>query len=280
MGSVEEYEESLASEGQSDVADSDLSEDDVDKALRRFNGMRRINGLRRFNGAPVASGFSTAKLDRNTTYSGMARTSLGKETVRYIVECALSRGDSIYIGSDRYSGSVGLAPEWKSNSCSTSCQEKVTACLLALTNGPGNSVELELSGRSPLGYGHSFSGYEATFFGNIFSSSPKAYFCFGNSLYTTRMCQNYESNTPDSCPYFEARGLFCGNYGRNNSKRGACDGWSSGTPTQCTGKDGRQYAHPITVYRSSGTRNQALSTALLSGEPLGGSAGQWWRLGL
>jgi hypothetical protein len=282
MGSESDYHESLASEGENEDANLGASEDEVvDKAFRRFNGFKRMNGLKRFNGVVSVSGFSTAKLEGNTTYSGVARTSIGKDTVRYLVECALPTGDAVFIGPNRFYGSVGLAPEWKLNSCSTTCQEKVTACMLALTNGPGKTVEVELAGSAPLGYGHGFSGQEATFFGNIFAATPRVYFCFGSSLYTTRMCQDYEANAPNSCPYFEARGLFCENYGPNNSKKGACTGWSNGTPTRCTGADGKEYQHPITVYRSGGNRNQYLSAARITGEPVGGgAAGEWWRLGL
>jgi hypothetical protein len=105
---------------------------------------------------------------------------------KYVARCALGKGQSVE-GPDggRVEGSLGLAPEWRDGTCDVACQEKVSACLYALTNPTGKHVEVSLLGhdaslpremrpsRSDLPYEYQ----EGAFFGNVFAG--EAYVCRG-----------------------------------------------------------------------------------------------------
>ena len=75
---------------------------------------------------------------------------LGIKLMKYMAKCALPAGDKIslldYTGNVvQFSGSLGLAPQWKTDGCSDielhpgkgTCQQNISACLMALTNGAG-----------------------------------------------------------------------------------------------------------------------------------------------
>jgi len=109
-----------------------------------------------------------------------------RDTVRYLVECALPEGHDITKQVDgewlTFEGSVGLAPEWADGECDEDCQEWVTACLLARTNVSGETVSIWMRADHPaIGDGMSpqLPMYEASFFGNLFVDTPSQYFCQG-----------------------------------------------------------------------------------------------------
>jgi hypothetical protein len=87
--------------------------------------------------------------------------------------------------SYKFTGQLGLAPEWETSACGTDCQENVSACVLAHVNTSGQHVALWLVGSNPaLGWGQS-SNYpyqEGSFFGNIFVSPPQALYCNGKDF--------------------------------------------------------------------------------------------------
>jgi len=76
-----------------------------------------------------------------------------------------------------------VAPEWETAPCSTAdCQERVSACMLAHVNASGVHIPLWLDGNLPgIQWGSSadYPYQEGGFFGNIFSSPPKAFYCDG-----------------------------------------------------------------------------------------------------
>jgi len=109
-----------------------------------------------------------------------------RDTVRYLVECALPQGHDITKLVDGewliFDGAVGLAPEWEDEECDEDCQEWVTACMLARTNISGQTVSIWMRADHPtIGDGMSpqFPAYEASFFGNLFADSPSQHFCQG-----------------------------------------------------------------------------------------------------
>jgi len=130
----------------------------------------------------------------------------GIMTARYLVRCALKSTDTIGVQDYnrnvvRMTGEIGLAPSWKAGQCDGTCQEKISACLLAFTNGGGQHVMIEMSawyknadGKSgtaddnqlTIGTGHdsAFPHQEAAFYGNIFTQPPQAYYCANDGLFS------------------------------------------------------------------------------------------------
>lgn len=112
----------------------------------------------------------------------------GEKVIRYLVECALDEGDSITVtgasGTHVFEGDLGLAPEWKDSPCNATCQQWVSACLLARTNESGADVMIFVQGGHPsLGFGADpeYPNYEGTFFGNVFADSTLMYACRGTA---------------------------------------------------------------------------------------------------
>jgi hypothetical protein len=110
-----------------------------------------------------------------------------RETVEYLVECALAPYQSITktVGGQTVElhGLLGLAPEWEADACEEDCQQWVTACLLARTNVSGQDVVVglrsdhEAVGTQPT---PNFPKYEASWYGNLFAPTPRMFFCEGN----------------------------------------------------------------------------------------------------
>ncbi len=109
-----------------------------------------------------------------------------RDTVQYLVECALPEGSQIskLVGGEllTFDGWLGLAPEWESEACDEDCQQWVTACLLARTNVTGETVSIWMRADHPAigeGLHPLYPGYEASFFGNIFADPESQHFCQG-----------------------------------------------------------------------------------------------------
>jgi len=84
-----------------------------------------------------------------------------------------------------FTGQLGMAPGWERGACNKDCQETISACVLAHVNTSGQHIALWLDGDAPsLGYGRSaaYPFQEGSFFGNIFTSPPKAYYCNGKDF--------------------------------------------------------------------------------------------------
>jgi hypothetical protein len=197
--------------------------------LKSMNGLRTLNGLKTLNGLDVdctgkVAGVScTGEPDGLLSDStGLMATPEGVTTANYLVRCALPAGDSIrikdYAGAlIQLNGEAGLAPEWKDGQCETACQEKISACLMALTNGDGAHVDVELVAPFTLGKAHAYPYQEAAFYGNVFVDPPQAFYCVGKdyaesgihiTLLENRSCIGYNEKS-GSCPYVRAG--FCNN---------------------------------------------------------------------
>jgi hypothetical protein len=244
--------------------------------LRTMNGLVTRNGLRTFNGLTVDCTGKTAAactgspdgLLSNTT--GMLSSDEGIMTASYLVRCALDAGTSIavkdYTGSTlKLSGEIGLAPEWKEGQCSTACEEKISACLMALTNGEGQHVELEMTAPfDDVGVDNSsaFPYQEAAFFGNVFSDPPQAFYCIGKDYavvssrsiehLATRACKGYTDKFGE-CPYVRA-GLC--NPAASSTEEGVHQDYmcfdTKKTLRKCRDRDGgdRKWLYPITTFRN------------------------------
>jgi hypothetical protein len=163
----------------------------------RSGGDWIINGL----SEPTVSGVSTAyALDSPQGLGAEGWLAEGdpegEKVIRYLVECALHEGDSVVVEGPVttyvFEGDVGLAPAWKTGPCNASCQQWVSACLLARTNETGADVLIFVEGANPsLGFGSDpeFPNFEGTFFGNVFSDPAPMYACRGDSSGTAAAMQ-------------------------------------------------------------------------------------------
>ena len=152
--------------------------------LDSVNGLNSVNGLSTRNGLNSVNGLDSVNGLSDTT--GLMTTADGRNTVSYLVRCALPVGHSItkVVGGTSYTfaGQLGFAPEWETGACGDSCQQYLSACVLAHINTSGQHIALWLDSDAPaVGWGRStdYPYQEGSFFGNIFTSPPTAYYCNG-----------------------------------------------------------------------------------------------------
>ncbi len=244
--------------------------------LRTLNGLRTVNGLRTLNGldpdctgkvaGKTCSGEPDGILDNSL---GLMSSDEGIMTAKYLVKCALKAGDKItikdYTGTlVTIPGELGLAPAWKDGQCDNACQEKISACLMALTNGQGDHVDVELTAPfDNVGTDNSsaFPYQEAAFYGNLFSDPPQAFYCIGKDYavvksksiehLATRACKGYTDKNGE-CPY--TRAGLC-NPAASSTEEGIKEDYmcfdTKKTLRKCREKDGasRKWEYPITTFR-------------------------------
>jgi hypothetical protein len=122
---------------------------------------------------------------------------LSRMLLRYAVGCAFDQTqtfafswtDSLGVRHDEiYRGRIGLAPAWAGGPLSREGQQRVSACLGALTNYYGVSVMISvrsleeplktLTGSSELSQ---YPRIEGAFFGNLFAATPHLYACYNDT---------------------------------------------------------------------------------------------------
>jgi hypothetical protein len=251
--------------------------------LRVMNGLTSINGLRTMNGLRTFNGLSVDCSDKElgvectgtpdgllSATTGMMRSDDGINTAKYVVRCALPKGDSVrvkdYTGAlVTLDGEIGLAPEWGDGDCNGTCQEQVSACLMALTNGSGKHVNVELASLDgAIGGGHTYRYQEAVFYGNLFLDTPAANFCVGKDYAGTtvllagltlgsvqvRACEAYYSLFGrGNCPYVDTGSCnrqLLDLFGMSSNK---CS-FSGDTASACAakGSSSKVWKNPITTY--------------------------------
>ena len=240
---------------------------DTEEALSTTNGLSMVNGLSMTNGLSMVNGLSGNGLSGNGLLMNPLRTgvvtggtfvnsSSGRNTLSYIVRCALPSGHSISArdsGGTTYSfsGSIGVAPEWETGTCNTTCQERMTGCLLAHVNTSGVHIPIWLDSEGAIGWGQnsSYPFQEGSFFGNIFVSPPKGYFCNGKDFSAGTVPGRLgvgQSNAPYSDPFGTPGPCTpsCAPSWANTN--GVADGFSS-----CYG-----YTHVVTVWRNFDVNTQ------------------------
>jgi len=185
-----------------------------DAALAMTNGLSMVNGLTMTNGLTMANGLNMANglsMTNGLTMTnglsmtnGYMTTSGGRKLISYIAKCALAAGDSFtkqdqYGTSYTFPGGIGLCPAWKNGSISgdSTCQELISACVMAHVNTAGIHIPIWLDSSAPaIGWGlnTNYAYQEGTFFGNILAAgnlsnlgkpsitAPAAYFCDGDSF--------------------------------------------------------------------------------------------------
>ncbi len=106
-----------------------------------------------------------------------------RELFKYIVSCALPKSDTIDLTIDgvayAFPGGLGLAPKWglPGGSCNTTCQEWVSACVLARVDYLGQTVPISVRGAelalAPTSDELANYTYrEGAYYGNIFADTP------------------------------------------------------------------------------------------------------------
>ena len=231
-----------------EASDSDVHEvapDEVnsDNGLPVINGLCGDNGLTSDNGLISENGLSAENGLQSD--NGLMTTTAGRLTVSYLVKCALASGTTLVKGSYTFAGQLGLAPEWKTGSCGTTCRQTISACLMAHVNTSGQHYGLWLIGpQTQLGWGRSNARpfLEAAFFGDLFRSNPTAYYCKGPDWERVPV-EGRIGATTSGTP-------FTNPWGSNGLCNDHCDSNSDGY-TSCTSS----YTKPITVYRDLDTYN-------------------------
>jgi hypothetical protein len=244
-----------------------------------LNGLTALNGLTGYNGLAGLNGLSA--LNGLSGYNGLAETSgfmttdAGRKTVAYLVKCALASNDSLTKRDQNgttytFPGGLGLCPAWKNGGVATnrSCQNMVSACMMAHINTSGVHVPLWMDSESPaIGWGVSsaYPKQEGTFFGNIIMTgnlsalampgvtAPVAYFCEGAGI-TAGVVAGRLTSGATNVPYKNPYG--------NNVKCVNANGQTNAGPTSpgMTAPDGFKQAcangycfqsgEPITVWRN------------------------------
>lgn len=210
---------------------------------------------------------------------------------KYTARCAL-RPDQTLEAPDAetgkaltFRGMLGIAPEWHDGACNADCQEKVSSCLIALTNRTGKHVALSLLSAA-LGMGKDllpdardaeYPHQEGAFFGNVFSGA--AYACHGNGAAKAVQVKRFCAVDPASCTGGVATFTDAGACAEACEM--ACtrlpDGSQRCAATACKDPAGHTWRYPITTY----LRNtiEATNADELTGVAAEGDALTDWRDG-
>jgi hypothetical protein len=167
-----------------------------------------------------------------------------------LVRCALPAGRSITKKDQNgvsytYSGLLGFAPEWETGACGQICQDYVSACLMAHINTAGVHIPLWLTAYpANIGFTKSpaYPHQEGSFFGNLFVSPPKAYYCNGKdfdvSVVPGRIGAN-QTGAPYTNVYAAPLSTYCADYCTAADYPNAAGGYKA-----CAG-----FNHVVTVFR-------------------------------
>jgi len=178
---------------------------------------------------------------------------------KYVAACALRPDQSLSNPKDPkdgpFPGRLGLAPEWLESTCDEACRQKVSACLLALTNRTGKHVQVSLLSASakmsaalrPGETDRTFPFQEGAFFGDVFRGP--GYVCHGRDDHKGPQVKRFCAAEPASCS-----GLFT--FTDVGPCQGACtltcsrlpDGSERCPAAQCRSPDGKTWDYPLTSY--------------------------------
>ena len=246
--------------------DGDESAPSAESELASANGLSLLNGLSLTNGLSgnglSGNGLSGNGLSGNgllmdalsgtkamASSSTLMNSASGRTLVSYIVKCALPLDHSITkkdSGGTSYSfaGTVGTAPEWETGTCGTTCQERMSACLLAHVNTSGVHIPIWLDSEGAIGWGTStdYPYQEGSFFGNVFVSPPVAQYCNGKDFSSATVPGRLGANS--NAPYTNP-------FGGNSLCSAYCTAHSTDGFTQCG-----NYTHVVTVWRNFDVNTQ------------------------
>ena len=204
--------------------------------------------------APLENGLST---ERGTTGGALDPTKA--MMWKYVAACALRPDQALSNPKDPkdgpFPGRLGLAPEWLESTCDEACRQKVSACLLALTNRTGKHVQVSLLSASPRmsaalrpsASDRAFPFQEGAFFGDVFRGP--GYVCHGRDAGKGPQVKRFCAAEPASCD-----GLFA--FKDVGACQDACtltcsrlpDGTERCPAAQCRSPDGKTWDFPLTPY--------------------------------
>jgi hypothetical protein len=180
----------------------------------------------------------------------------GRALAKYIAKCALSPGMTLVKTTDQgsyaYSGAVAVAPGWYTGSCDTTCQEKISACMLALINRDGKHVAVQMVSAAPslwmigpTGDDVNYPNQEGAVFGNLFAASPKLFSCTGT-----------ESTKAPQVKRFCINDAGCDIFTKVGTCAAACTQTFTTGPggkkvysaTSCKDPSGKVWSNPITTF--------------------------------
>ncbi|HXI59794.1 MAG TPA: PA14 domain-containing protein, partial [Polyangia bacterium] len=263
----------------------------AENGLPQINGLNVYNGLNSYNGLNVYNGLNT--YNGLNSYNGISNLSLmgsdsGRKTVSYLVRCALPAGHQI-TKQDQYGnwytfpGAIGVGPGWENGTCDQSCQEAVSACVMAHVNTAAMHIPIWLdSPAAAIGWGRnsSYPNQEGTFFGNIFlpssSGTINAFYCNGPGFATSVVPGRlgvYQQGAPYRNPFGDNAQCASNCVAADSPNTG--DGYKS-----CMG-----YSNPVTVWRQPAATFSPSATYKIckpgDGQCLDGATGglssEWYR---
>jgi hypothetical protein len=226
--------------------------------LAVHNGLASLNGLAIHNGLAVHNGLSSTE--------GLMTTVDGRNTISYLVRCALPAGHQITKQDQNnnwytFKGALGVAPSWETGECDLTCQQAVSACMMAHINTAGVHIPLWID--SPLtaigwGLNPQYPNREGTFFGNIFTPNSagniEAFYCNGmgwnKDVVPGRLGAN-QQGAPYTNPYLSAA--------NPNGYCLPCASSRPDGPDSCPA-NGTTFATPITVWRGQAFQAELATT--------------------
>jgi hypothetical protein len=127
-------------------------------------------------------------LTNNSLTSAALSEADSRAVLKYVVSCALPAGQTVNFTVDgvtySYPGELGLAPQWGLNggTCDASCQEWVSACVMARVDYLSEKVLISMRGAAPAltASNAEIAAYpvrEGAYYGNIFLDTPERKGC-------------------------------------------------------------------------------------------------------
>lgn len=231
----------------------------LDRGLVLGNGLSVEEGVTARNGLSVDGGLmQLSGLFPTFDDEGLLHSPEGRAFLTRVVECALSPEQTVVktwidhrtMGARTFevSGKVGLAPQWGEEQCDEGCQRWVSACVLARTDVTGGGGGVNLRGMPvQLGMGADEAGLvpEATFYGNLFASPPRAFVCVEHgerAAWTNeRLCGG------DDCPGIVGMGACWTEGGGGCADARPLGGDGEGVYMSCAGTGGSAWAEVIST---------------------------------
>jgi hypothetical protein len=233
----------------------------VTSGARARRDDRDLDGQRTTPAASGSKAWNGLMTPQQISGGGRGLTALQSMMWKYTVRCAL-RSDQQLEATDAESGAkqmfqgiFGVAPEWSAGKCDQGCQEKVSSCLIALTNRTGKHVLVSLlSGEPSMGeklapndQDVDFPHQEGAFFGNVFSG--EAFACRGQGVQKAAQLKRFCASDPATCSGLAdfADAGQCQDVCKMKCVK-LSDGSERCAASACRDPKGRLWAHPITSY--------------------------------
>lgn len=182
-----------------DSIDGNVETSSTEQAITSANRLasNRLASNRLASNRLASNGLGAAAL----TATELVETEDGREVFSYIVSCALPDGASVTVQdqsgtSYTFGGSLGLAPDWASQTPTVADRRWVSACLLARTNYFGVSVLLSMRGslealETTADERSAYPVLEGAFYGDLFEQTSPTWHACGTStepVHAQRLC--------------------------------------------------------------------------------------------